>query len=141
VAQDLERGHENSQRTAAQKIKGNILLNWIVDLVGGLTYIHSQEIVHRDIRLRISLSLRRNRFLLQKFVQIPLEEQQQFRGQAPEYETGQRWGRHADVFSMGCLFVDIMAFGNNINQKALKEFFATHVRHASRKVYFTPFLG
>ena len=110
----------------------NMLLNWLLDLAGGLVYLRDNEIIHRG--LKPDNILADDKLFLADFSLTKIGENDSSLAsvsgtelyKAPEQEMGAIWGRKADVFSLGCIMVDILAYSHNAKYEELLSFYATH---------------
>ncbi|KAI9688075.1 MAG: hypothetical protein M1822_001581 [Bathelium mastoideum] len=107
---DLESFLNNPSNTR----RSERLLGWINDLTQALAHIHASELLHRDIRPTKVLVDANHRILLAFFgLPSPLsftrsKSSQQYIYAAPELIHRNKFSRSADVFSLGCLFLDIL---------------------------------
>ena len=95
-----------------------LIQSWFACLVGGVKYLHSHQIHHRDIKPQNILVLG-NKILYtdfgisQEFKERTLTGSTYTRGTrnywAPEVSEYKRPGRKADIFSLGTVFLELLA--------------------------------
>lgn len=105
---------ENFLNTPSNTRRPERLLGWISDLTQALAHIHQSELLHRDIR-PAKVLIDTNHRILFSFFGLPSTTQtprsvsiQQYIYAAPEVIHRHKSTRHADIFSLGCLFLDIL---------------------------------
>ena len=90
------------------------LLGWINDLTQALAHIHTSELLHRDIR-PTKVLVNNNHQVFFAFFGLSEAPQaarsnspQQYVYASPEVIHRNKYSRSSDVFSLGCLFLDIL---------------------------------
>ena len=113
----------------------NMALNWLVDLSGGLAYIHDRKVVHRDIKPENILVRRPDGYIL--FADFGFARTFSTAGSsasaasvggseiymAPEQYEKEKYSRRVDVFALGGVFFDILAKGNGLALDQLRGIF------------------
>jgi serine/threonine protein kinase len=97
-------------------------LNWMIDLASCLANFHAGGGIHRDLKPQ-NILLKGDRLLVANFglatqKMYPSSNLASIHGtekyMAPEQGYTLKYGRSADVFAMGCIFLELLAFGHNV---------------------------
>lgn len=107
----------------SESAKGSKLVNWMIDIADALTEFHAVGGIHRDLKPE-NVLIKHGTILLSDFglatqsgrisshiASIHGTEKYM----APEQGRGLKYGRSADVFAMGCIFLEIITFARNIS--------------------------
>ena len=110
----LEWDLESFLNTPSNTRRPERLLGWISDLTQALAHIHASDLLHRDIR-PAKVLVDTNHRILFAFLDFSPHPQtprstsiQQYIYAAPECVLRHKSSRSGDVFSLGCLFLDIL---------------------------------
>jgi len=110
--------------------KASKLVNWMIDLSTGIADFHALQGVHRDLKPE-NILIKGDRLLIADFglstygaslsnnlASVNGTEAYM----APEQGHGCNSSRAVDVFAMGCIFLELLTFGENISLKFFQEF-------------------
>jgi serine/threonine protein kinase len=98
-------------------------VNWMIDLASCLADFHAGGGIHRDLKSQ-NILLKGDRLLIADFGLAtqsvsPSSNLASIHGtekyMAPEQGYTLKYGRSADVFAMGCIMLELLAFGHNIS--------------------------
>ena len=107
--------------------KHRFLLDWVNDLTQAVAYLHSLEMSHRSIRPQ-KILIQDNRLILSAFG-IGVENESRCSADssehqylAPETLSRRKFGRQADVFSLGRVFLDLLCVARGHSLSGLENF-------------------
>jgi serine/threonine protein kinase len=108
----------------------NLIINWMIDLSFVLRAFHEKGGLHGNIKpenillrdCHIYLSDFGLGILGSKVSELPASVSATEIYKAPEMETNAFYSRKADVFSLGCIFLEMLAILNNINISGFHKF-------------------
>jgi serine/threonine protein kinase len=118
------------QKESPPDIIRGIMQTWFGCLASALAYLHSKRICHKDIK-PVNILIRNERIFYTDFglsCQFNEGDKSESTGSpgprtikysAPEVEAGKKRGRKADVFSLGCVYVEILTL---LAGSSLKDF-------------------
>ena len=110
--------------------KANILINWIVDLISVLAHFHESHGRHRDIKLE-NILIKQQKIYLADFGLANQKEDLSLhaasvsgteRYKAPEMGFAKKYWRKADIFSLACIVIEMLAFGCGISLETFDQF-------------------
>jgi serine/threonine protein kinase len=110
------------------------MLNWMLDLTSALHAFHTLGSMHRDIKPE-NILLKGDHIYLSDFglatqSSAPSQHPASISGtemyKAPEMETNAKYSRKSDVFSLGCVFLEILAVANNKSVETFRSFRQTY---------------
>jgi len=110
--------------------KASKLINWMIDLSTAIADFHALQGVHRDLKPE-NILIKGDRLFIADFglstygaslsnnlVSVNGTEAYM----APEQGHGCKSSRAVDVFAMGCIFIELLTFGQGISIKFFQEF-------------------
>lgn len=110
--------------------KASQIVNWMIDMSTALADFHAIGGIHRDIKLE-NILIRGRTLLLADFGLATVEASPSthvasIHGtetyMAPEQGFNKNYGRSADVFAMGCIFLEFLTFARNISVDYFENF-------------------
>jgi serine/threonine protein kinase len=125
---DLKKILEGWVKGQYPKLKAETVYSWLGCLFQALEFVHSRDVVHKDIKPSNILIKDEKIYLAdfglsRSFEGGPSGTYGEFAGtpeyQAPEYFNGQKHGRPVDIFALGCVFSEILT---TLRNKDLDEF-------------------
>jgi serine/threonine protein kinase len=103
--------------------KANKLVNWMLDLALCIAQFHRIGGIHRDLKPE-NILIKGDTIFVADFglasqkpsvSSNPASVEGTECYKAPEQGAGFMFGRSADVFALGCIFIELVTFGTNIN--------------------------
>lgn len=129
----------------AVDLNHNMLLRWIVDLADALTYIHSKGLPHSSIRpQKILIEHSTNKILFSPFGITPrarnfanaqahsrFSTDPSYVYAAPELKYARENNLQADVFSLGCCFLDMLTVAKGIRLSDFTDYRSRYTKDLS----------
>jgi serine/threonine protein kinase len=125
---DLKKILEGWVKGQYPKLNAETIYSWLGCLFQALEFVHSKDVVHKDIKPSNILIKDKKIYLADFGLSRSFEggsswTRGEFAGtleyQAPEYVNGQKHGRSVDLFALGCVFSEILT---TLRNKDLDEF-------------------
>lgn len=113
--------------------QANKLVNWMIDLASAIAAFHSVGGIHRDLKPE-NILIKSGTIYVADFglasqrshpSQNPASVHGTEKYMAPEQGVRKTYGRSADIFALGCIFLELITFGANISTR----YFDTFRRH------------
>jgi serine/threonine protein kinase len=113
--------------------KASKILNWMIDMASAIAEFHALGGIHRDLKPQ-NILLRRQHLLIADFGLACVNPTvtsnvQSVHGtelyMAPEQGYGKKYGPTVDVFALGCVYLELLTFGENLSL----EYFAKFRKH------------
>lgn len=110
--------------------KASQIVNWVIDIATALTDFHAIGGIHRDLKPE-NILIKGDTILLADFGlatqdESPSSHVASIHGtekyMAPEHGVRLTYGRGADVFAMGCIFLEFLTFARNISLEYFDNF-------------------
>lgn len=115
------------KRHSQQQINITTVLDWFLQLVIALNYIHQRKIIHRDLKTR-NVFLQRNRiklgdFGISRMMRSCSEYASTFAGtpyyMSPEVLKQEGYNFKSDVWSLGCIFYELLMLDRPFTGKSI----------------------
>jgi serine/threonine protein kinase len=110
--------------------KANKIVNWIIDILSGIAAFHGNGGIHRDLKPQ-NILIKGNTLYIADFglgkqerhvSSNPHSVHRTEKYMAPEQGKNMKYGRASDVFALGCICLELLIFGENININFFNEF-------------------
>ena len=120
---NLRRYLENCTESGYKPAELNPIFQWFGCILNALNHAHNLSIKHRDIKPSNILIKDKTPYLADFGLAKDFSEQESSFSEAslvegtpqyfaPEYQSGERYGRSADVFALGCVFSEMLTVAN-----------------------------
>ena len=115
------------KRQSQQQINITTVLDWFLQLVIALNYIHQKKIIHRDLKTR-NVFLQRNRiklgdFGISRMMRSYSDYASTFAGtpyyMSPEVLKQDGYNFKSDVWSLGCIFYELLMLNRPFTAKSI----------------------
>ena len=114
---------ENCTESGYKPASLNPIFQWFGCILNALNHAHNLSIKHRDIKPSNILIKDKTPYLADFGLAKDFSEQESSFSEAssvegtpqyfaPEYQSGERYGRSADVFALGCVFSEMLTVAN-----------------------------